>query len=529
MKDYQIQTIAGVQIGSGYTNAMGEFTLEADQKAVFKDIPVGVDYKVEELLPEDSPYELLKATGTEGATLQAGVTADFTNAIGGFAVAKTVVGEYGQTPPEDDDFTFEVTCDGALLADHPYRLYGVFGEEIRDQEYRTSSAGEFSLKAGQRALFTGFARNTQYQIREKAKLFYTQTIPAKGAAWNGVIGDTVETLLFENQYSKNAALAIRKEVEDPGALGVSESDAFTFRLKVDGRPYAGKVYTLNDSTEPYRTMEDGTFQIRNGDTAHFDDLLDEARCVIEEIAMPDGYEEVETGPVEILVTSGAEHVFVKKNRKVPTIWVENTTGDDTEDNSDDNRGGTVLVLDDSGQEVTGSRHKVNSGSDDGTENRMNTKGRYTQKAVAGEPEEGWQVDTEQVTIGLKGMDGISGAHQQISGLPQTEAPGADGDYYSPDTGQFRYTQALPDGTSRTLTGEITEDRSTGMVKISFDPMDYDVDVGIPFKKRSYTMPKTGGTGTLPCGHAGFQRTAQPAARRTRRRGRKRRPETEEPV
>ncbi len=510
-----------IYLDTGITDGDGKFTLKPGQFAVFD--KVGWDgraYKVQEMLPpSDSIYQILSPTDgvIEGLTYSEGFAfAHFINGIPAIMVTKEVINAPGMTAPEDEEFIFEIKTGGNLLQGGRYWLYDSHGGTVDSLEHRTDDKGRFKLKAGQKALFVGIGQGMEYEVRELPKQFYTQTVPTEGEGYVGTVTGQVNALVFENRYSREAAMSVSKEVRDSFGQPIpDDTTAFTFQLHINGNLAAGRTYTLNDSNKEYQTDGNGQFKLRHGDTAHFGGLRDGSLCVVKEVDIPEGYQaktqsstarlkageslgvDEVTGEVSASITEETQITFI--NRKAPTIWVENTTGDDTgNDASDDNLGGTVAVLDgDDSSVIPDSEHEVSSGGTDD-----NTKGRYQKTAAAAKPEAGWEVSLKDTVFGPMGAGGRSGAVYRIGDLPEKrgeEDPDM-GDFYNPVTGGFRKTVELEiAGESRpfVMEGILKAREASYGAKIIMTKLPCNLDIGFRFRKRQYELPSSGGPGTLP--------------------------------
>ena len=139
---------------SGITNSNGEFTLKAGQKAVFSGVETGLDYEVKELSMPDG-WRQIDITGSAGATKAPITYVSATNTQASFAISKRMEGY--STP--DVDFTFNLKLDGEAKA-ASYYLYDTYHELVDDTVHTTDASGQFTLKAGQTALFVGIAPGT---------------------------------------------------------------------------------------------------------------------------------------------------------------------------------------------------------------------------------------------------------------------------------------------------------------------------------------------------------------------------------
>lgn len=296
---YEIYSLdTGLSNGSGVTtgtdtseegaSGSGEFTLKAGQQAVFADIPVNVDYKVEELL-EDGWWSTNGITSQEGATEAPAVTVNFTNANASFIVTKQME---DNTKP-DKEFTFTLSKgDRTRWAEAKYYLYSTKGERLDDIEYQTNVNGEFVLKPGQAAVFFGIEPGTLYHVSEKKDPQYSQITPNNPAGYTDkVVQKTVEVLPFINRKEETkGVLTVTKHLLTEGDVVPENQENFTFCIRKGLQaadqnqeeetpdafePMAGIPYQMNTgtTTQTKKTDDNGCFTLKAGETARFDSLL----------------------------------------------------------------------------------------------------------------------------------------------------------------------------------------------------------------------------------------------------------------
>ena len=182
-ESYQIREDATREIiGEGQTDGGGHFTLAAGCTAIFEEVPAGVDYAITE--EEQEGWRVVGDATQEGAT-QAPVTAiRYTNAIASFGVKKTVTqGEAGE-----DIFSFLLLKeDKKAFAGARYFLYDAQGNRVGEEVYETDEKGNFTLHAGQTALFIGIEPGTAYHVSETAQAGYIQKVPENAQGYENKI------------------------------------------------------------------------------------------------------------------------------------------------------------------------------------------------------------------------------------------------------------------------------------------------------------------------------------------------------
>ena len=276
-ESYQIREDASREIiGEGQTDGEGHFTLAAGCTAIFEEVPAGVDYAITEEKQEG--WRVVGDATQEGAT-QAPVTAiRYTNAIASFGVKKTVTqGEAGEDP-----FSFLLLKeDKKAFAGARYFLYDAQGNRVGEEVYETDEKGNFTLHAGQTALFIGIEPGTAYHVSETAQAGYIQKVPENAQGYeNKIVADTVEVLPFENTPVEGGALSVTKVVENATQEAAHAEAEFTFILSRKAgqgetyEPVEGAVYhiALGSGTATYETGPEGEFTLKANETALFQDL-----------------------------------------------------------------------------------------------------------------------------------------------------------------------------------------------------------------------------------------------------------------
>lgn len=284
---YDILNSAGTAVGRGLTDSDGALTLRGGETARFTNVPANVDYEVKELVNEDglvldgegnpTGWYQTDSDGTEGATGSVTTSALFTNTNAAFLVSKKVS---GVNINPDDSFTFRLVK-GVNREEWSetasYYLYDTMGGLI-DEELHSAPNGRFTLKGGQAALFVGIPVGTIYGVQEERSGEYTQIFPEDPQGYTDkVVSSSVEVLPFENQKEDwEGTLVVQKtlRVEGDKAPGISHS--FRFRLEekdpddAEWTASAQRYYQIYDDI--FQTAEDGTFELKAGETAQFDKL-----------------------------------------------------------------------------------------------------------------------------------------------------------------------------------------------------------------------------------------------------------------
>ena len=279
---YEIRDIKTDELLSeGTTDLTGTFRMQGGCTAVFREIPVDVDYSVEE--SETEEWYAIGDVFVEGTTISPGTIVDFTNKNASFAVSKEVEGQI----ESDEEFVFLLTrADRTVWADAEYYLYRTAAGILEDDViHKTGSDGTFRLKKGQTAVFCGAEPGTVFSIHELANPDYVQILPESPAGYaDKMVSDAVEMLPFVNKMlSKKGILSVTKIVENVKDAAPFAQDTFSFFLYRKNsdqgqgnvyEPVKEAVYTVSagNSERTGQTDPDGKFSLRANETARFNGL-----------------------------------------------------------------------------------------------------------------------------------------------------------------------------------------------------------------------------------------------------------------
>ena len=314
-------TKTGAELGTRTTGPDGSFSLKGGQTAVFSEIPQDVDYRVTEGRTEGwwavGETEQEGTTGTGGA-----VPVVFTNGNASFAVTKRM--EDDSRP--DTAFTFELLkADYSLWEGAAYLLYQTNGEPVLGESGEqaagvTDGNGQFSLKPGQTALFTGIEPGSVYSVSEIGHPDYIQTVPREADGYRDqVVSAAVEVLPFVNKPSLGG-LTVTKVVENTDGNAPLEKKEFSFLLSrktAEGagepayEPVADAVYSVEvgGSQNSYRTDEKGGFTLKRNESARFEGLKPGTYRIEEQVSGELEYEP-EQAVQEVEITREAPNVSV---------------------------------------------------------------------------------------------------------------------------------------------------------------------------------------------------------------------------
>ena len=277
------------------TDRSGTFTLAAGQTALFEDAGAGTAYEVTEV-PLEGWVQIQPSGGAAaaGTVTAKGAWARFVNqpttgGTVGLTIQKTVSFPAGYTAPETPDFSFRLEIGGEPYGNEPYTIVDLeSGLEVGESS--TDSAGRFTLKGGQSAVFADVPENTDYRVTEEETAGWQVT---GDAVREGTTGNQGGALVSFN--NSNAAFAVTKEMED-GSMPDTE---FTFLLtRGDRSVWAGAEYLLYQNTgEPVtdeegnpvtgQTDSEGHFTLRPGQTALFTGIPTGTVYNVSETGRPD--------------------------------------------------------------------------------------------------------------------------------------------------------------------------------------------------------------------------------------------------
>ena len=223
---YSIQqdgkTGGDIQISDGIVQ------IKANQLAVMKDIPVGSEYKIDEITHDK--YTLTSIAGDKGKITELGNLATFVNTrkTAGLTIKKV---QNGGEP--NDIFRFKLTLNEAEYKGN-YTVTDAAGKTTTN----TASDGWLKLKGRQQAEITGIPIGAKYEITEEDRTDYNeQRLYAAGFIEEGE-NKNIET--FVNDKIEKALIFSKSNI------GGKREDSFEFELKVNENAYSGE-YTLTDT------------------------------------------------------------------------------------------------------------------------------------------------------------------------------------------------------------------------------------------------------------------------------------------
>ena len=299
----------------GKTDEYGVFTIKADTKAMFKELEYDADYLISELT-DGSNFRLVSENDKEGTTSK-GNTEVFTNTISSFIVTKTM-----SKASTDDSFTFTLYGAGKVaMSDASYWLYSTDGRRIDDITHTTDASGHFELKQNEAAIFINIPEGTVYSVAEEPKEGYKQISPESAAGFEErpVTKNGDEKLEFVNEKKEgSASLTVTKKIiYENGVDAPLLKKSFDFLITVKNRttgeyePLTSAIYTIGSDTTNYDTGSDGTFSLKQNETASFDRLLlDREYRVYEcitDTSIP-GYK-LDTSDLELVYDSEKEYYY----------------------------------------------------------------------------------------------------------------------------------------------------------------------------------------------------------------------------
>lgn len=216
------------KIGGDIQISDGIVQIKANQLALMKDIPVGSEYRIEEIAHDK--YTLSKSRGETGKITELGNLAAFENTrkTAGLTIKKV---QNGGEP--SDIFHFKITLNEAEYTGK-YTVTDAAGKTTSN----TATDGWLQLKGGQQAEITGIPIGAKYEITEKDRTDYDeQRLYAAG--------------FIEEGENKNNETFINDKIEkalifSKSNIGGNQEDSFEFNLKVNGTAYSGE-YTLTDT------------------------------------------------------------------------------------------------------------------------------------------------------------------------------------------------------------------------------------------------------------------------------------------
>lgn len=286
--DGAIYTIDGKEPRSA---TAGRFELKAGQSAKFPNLVVGSKYKVVEVSSSNNGYTFNeitvngnKVTATDQSTGEQTIK-ESSNAVVvknripvALTVTKEVVDAEGRklTDTSDKTFKFEVLMhNGTDYVPYANQSYAVAGKSAGT----TDANGQFELTADQTAVFSNVAIGSKYKVREVSSSdgYAFKEVTVNGAAITGnneqstgeqTIKETGNAVVVKN--TALADLQVTKKVVNGNNEAVTDTDTvFTFTIKKTSGQTLAATYTVGSET---RTITDGKFTLKAGETAVFKDL-----------------------------------------------------------------------------------------------------------------------------------------------------------------------------------------------------------------------------------------------------------------
>lgn len=265
----------------------------------------------------DLPAPVEEAESTTPRMVFRNVKSDVINLY----VRKNVTTMYAGSPAPDETFAFYLRLNGKPEKNREYyvrdekgqRLYyyadgfsTIKRENEMEETLKTDRNGRFLLKAGYMAVFEGVEEDMGYEIEEETKSEWTQTVPAGGVPAVGTITGEGALVDFTNRYEpeippetlqdedipqevRKTFINVLKSIVYPPGYEVPQSDDFTFTLTVSNQPWANKPYTVNSNGNysTHTTAADGTFTLKGGESATFNDIPENADYSITETPATD--------------------------------------------------------------------------------------------------------------------------------------------------------------------------------------------------------------------------------------------------
>lgn len=150
------------------------------------------------------------------------------------------------------------TSDNKYVYNYPSGETTVKDESQLEEERRTDDYGQFTLKAGQKAKFSGLTPGDNYEISEASQELFQIQSPASGKIISTLTKDGA-TEVFENLYTvgKPGTLIIRKSISYPENFALPQS-SFKFKVRIDNKDYANKSFVVRDGKTKNKIREGET-------------------------------------------------------------------------------------------------------------------------------------------------------------------------------------------------------------------------------------------------------------------------------
>ena len=287
-KDFHFTvTLSDTSINSTYgdmtfENGVAEFTLKHSESKTATGLPVGITYTVTEAEANQDNYETtyeitdssisennkdyvpkLTQTGSINVGEAAVVTVTNTFKTGGLEIEKVVTLNGEEDPSDETEFTFTLKLDNE-------KINGEYGEYADDEsaEHKkiafTNGEATFTLKHGQRVIFSDLPDGTVYTLTEVNNPNYLETSAMTGTVRCSADGRP-ETLTVTN-VRKTGGLEIEKVVTLNGEKDESDKTEFGFTLTLDNSEISGEYGDVK--------FENGiaSFTLKQGETVKIDGI-----------------------------------------------------------------------------------------------------------------------------------------------------------------------------------------------------------------------------------------------------------------
>ena len=281
------------------TSRSGDFTLKADQTALFEAVGTGTSYEVTEQPLEDFiQIDPANGSAVAGTVTSEGAVASFTNMYvpksegknTKLTVTKRISFPEGyQLPPDAKSFGYTLELGGKPYANEAYTVTDVSTGEIVGTG-TTDEKGHFFIDGGQTATFDQVKVDVDYRVTEDDE---------KENWW--VVGDRVaegatqSPITTVNYTNATAAFVVTKTLSDKTEPDVN----FTFfltdaerRVWKDAKYYLYTVSGNRVDEKIYHTGEDGSFTLKPGQAAVFFGIEPGTVYNVKEQADPDYVQQI---------------------------------------------------------------------------------------------------------------------------------------------------------------------------------------------------------------------------------------------
>lgn len=226
-------------------------------------------------------------------------------------ITKKVTNASADNPaPADATFEFMLSVNGDLYAGKEYTVLDASGKEVKNTNsggitsyWSTDHSGIFTLQAGQTAVFEDVGNGSSYEVSEILDSDdYIQIKPAGGGA-AGTVKPKGSLVVFENLYNplvddpsvETTTLVITNIISFPAGYTPWQAEGdFTFSAEIgyNAKALANEQYTvtkIDGSEETHTANADGTFTLKGGETATFEEVPANVDYKVTEKGKPTGW------------------------------------------------------------------------------------------------------------------------------------------------------------------------------------------------------------------------------------------------